>query len=362
MARLDQVYNLLLQKVNSGVMVPEQAAKLYDQAMSEEAAKSNSGTYQSMASPFGGQGYASAQPGNAPVGQSAAQLGALGNMMSSYADMYGADAAANASMYNSDNSLAGTKYTSDNTLAGSNYGWDAQKNIADIQTLRNLLGIKDTNATTLGVSGNQLAGVKDTNLANQNIATTQGNAQMGTAAINVGPKYSQLDILQGLLAGNTGGLGAGIGVGGQTSGGGTAVDLSGASGTGTGTGAPPVPAFRSFDDIALQRKIGGANADISQQYDTQNKQMTNSLAGRGFSTNSPGFQSLIASNNAKKLGAMQDSNRELGATAMQYNAQNALPYAQAGLGQYNAEADRATRIKLAEMANSNGLLTGLLSV
>lgn len=367
------VLKSLQDQVNAGDITSAQA----NAAWQNWLAKSGSGTaygsggsvpsYQMGYGNTGLGGYASAMPGNNPVGLNPYEL----NAVTQQAGILGG-------MYASDNQLAGNNYSADRALQGVDM--QTLRNLLGVQDTnrtnlagidmtsgRNLLGIQDTNKTNLGITGLQtdaqrygydqnLAGVKDTNLANQNIAQT-----------NITPAMYKTDTLRDLLGlgGSTTGSGSlGGGLGGLGSGGTGSINLGGGTGTGantstTGAAYPTMPVFRTFDDIALQRKMGAANADISQAYDAQNKQLTNSLAGRGFSTNSPGFQSLLANSNAQKLGAIQDSNRELQNTSMQYNAQNALPYAKAQMDMYNADQDRLNRLQLARTLNPGTIISAL---
>lgn len=297
---------------------------------------------------FSQYGYGSAQNVTpASAYQSPQQLGALGDMMQAYAGMYGADAAANAQLgvaginAGAAGNVAGInadlgKYQSNAQLQGNNY--NADKNLLGIQSQvsgqkygydQNLAGIKDTNATNLGLGNLNLQG------------------QLGTAYLQNVPK---LDMLGQVLGGGTG-TGTGTGLGGGGTG---AVDASGTPVT------PVVPNFQSFNDVLLKQKQGQQAAGINKAYDTQANNLTNSLGQRGFSTKSPGFQGLLAQNNSNRIGDLMSSQRDLGMAAAQYNAQNALPYAQVGLNQYNQQADRDLRLKLANIAGQQGLIQGLL--
>lgn len=292
-------------------------------------------------------GYGSAinvTPGSAY--QTPQQLGALGDMMQSYAGMYGADAAANAQL-----GVAGIQAGSAGNVAGINA--DAQKYLANAQLQgnnynadKNLLGIQSqTGAQKYGYDQN-LAGIKDTNATNLGLGGLQLQGQLGTAYLQNVPKLDMLgQVLGGTGAGGTGGLGGGAG---------GAVDATGTPQT------PVVPNFQNFNDVLLKQKQGQQAGAINKAYDTQANNLTNSLGQRGFSTKSPGFQGLLAQNNSNRIGDLMSSQRDLGMAAAQYNAQNALPYAQVGLNQYNAQADRNLRVQLANMANRNGLIQGLL--
>lgn len=299
---------------------------------------------------MGAYGYGSAidvTPGSAY--QTPAQLGALGDMMGAYAGMYGADAAANAQLgvaginANAGISIADIqaalgKYQANAALQGNNYNAD-----------KTLAGIKDTNSANMYGYDQNLAGIKDTNATNLGLGQLNLQGQLGTAYLQNVPK---LDMLGQVLGTNGGtGTGTGTGTGGLGSG---AVDATGTA------QAPVVPNFQSFNDVLLKQKMGQQAATINKAYDTQANQMTNNLASRGFSTNSPGFQSMLAQNNSNRIGDLMSSQRDLTSAQAQYNAQNALPYAQLGLNQYNAQADRNLRLQLANNANKQGLIQGLL--
>jgi hypothetical protein len=306
------------------------------------------------------QGYASAinvTPMSAY--QDPYQLAAIGNMENAYANMYGADAAANGQ-------LGSAYYTALGGVQQAQIGAGANRDIAGINagamnhaSDNTLAGVQDTNnVNRLGINKNYDLGL-NTNTTNQNIAGINANAAVDQAYLANVAKYGAMGQL---LNGSGNGLGTGLGGGlGTGTGGGGGTTMMDASGGTAGSGAPAVPAFQSFNDIALQRKMGSQAADIAKQYDTQGNNMQQSLAARGFSTKSPGFQAMLAQNNAGKLGAIMDSQRDLSQNAMQYNAQNNLAYGQLGLNQYNADQDRAQRAYLAQLAASRGTLNTLLS-
>lgn len=280
--------------------------------------------------------------------QTPQQLGALGDMMSAYAGMYGADAAANAQL-----GVAGINAGAAGNVAGINadlgkYQANAQLQGNNYNADKNLLGIQSqTNAQKYGYDQN-LAGIKDTNATNLGLGNLNLQGQLGTAYLQNVPK---LDMLGQVLGGSGTGTGTGTGLGGGGTG---AVDASGAPVT------PVVPNFQSFNDVLLKQKQGQQAAGINKAYDTQANNLTNSLGQRGFSTKSPGFQGLLAQNNSNRIGDLMSSQRDLGMAAAQYNAQNALPYAQVGLNQYNQQADRNLRLQLANIAGKQGLIQGLL--
>lgn len=293
-------------------------------------------------------GYASGQNVTpASAYQTPQQLGALGDMMNAYAGMYGADAAANAQL-----GVAGINAGAAGNVAGINadlgkYQANAQLQGNNYNADKNLLGIQSqTGAQKYGYDQN-LAGIKDTNATNLGLGNLNLQGQLGTAYLQNVPK---LDML-GQVLGNGTGTGTGTGLGGGAAG---AVDTSGAPVT------PVVPNFQSFNDVLLKQKQGQQAAGINKAYDTQANNLTNSLGQRGFSTKSPGFQGMLAQNNSNRIGDLMSSQRDLGMAAAQYNAQNALPYAQVGLNQYNQQADRNLRLQLANMANKQGLIQGLL--
>lgn len=348
---------------DNAIADPNAAMQLYLQAMQAAGmmpGATNTSGYKPPAvyRPLGGQmpawtqtagGYGSAinvTPGSAY--QTPQQLGALGDMMNAYAGIYGADAAANSALgvaginAGAQTGIAGInadlgKYQANAQLQGNNY--NADKTLAGIQS--------QTNAQKYGYDQN-LAGIKDTNATNLGLGNLNLQGQLGTAYLQNVPK---LDMLGQVLGANGAG-GAGGGLGG--SGGAGAVDATGAPIT------PVVPNFQSFNDVLLKQKQGQQAASINRAYDTQANNLTNSLGQRGFSTKSPGFQGMLAQNNANRIGDLMSSQRDLGMAAAQYNAQNALPYAQTGLNQYNQQADRDLRVQLANIANRNGLIQGLL--
>lgn len=139
-------------------------------------------------------------------------------------------------------------------------------------------------------------------------------------------------------------------------GGGAVVDGTG----GTGTGQPDIPAFAPFSDILAQRKAASSDAALAKTQQSEDQNLTNAMGQRGFSTKSPGFAALMAGRQGNLRAQIANNDLQTSLAANQYNAQNALPYAQAGLNQYNAEQDRAMRLRLAQIAGSQGLLQGLL--
>jgi hypothetical protein len=357
-----QAGSILAAKEKSGALTSDQALQLYMQSLQ----KSNQ-SYANKYLPAGvlpamgsvPQGYASAinvTPMSAY--QDPWQLNALTGQANAYAQMYGADAAANGQIGSSYyNALGGVQQAAlganasmnnaSKALEGSNY--QADKNLAGIGLQTGAQRFQTEKGYDLGLN---------TNTTNKDIAGINANAAVDQAYLANVAKYGAMGQL---LNGSGGGLGTGLGGGtGGTGGAGGGSTVMDASGSASGN-APVVPAFQSFNDIALQRKMGSQAADISRQYDTQAGNLQNSLASRGFSTKSPGFQAMLAQNNAGKLGAIMDSQRELSQNAMQYNAQNGLAYGQMGLNQYNADQDRAQRAYLAQLAASRGTLNTLLS-
>lgn len=348
----------------NGQMNPQDIAAIraYNQAKGKQADADWASQNFSASDPAIGplmQNYANVQNANNqalfnatnPVYQSG-----INSMMDAYAKMYGsnqdylgtlataqggvqqAGLGANASMHNSDNTLAGTKDTNQTNLGITGINADAFKYGSD----------------------NTLSGVQDTNQSNQNIANIGAHSAQEVANISTNPQNRQIDLLSQLLGGNGTGAGGGLGgaLGGALGGGGAGSVVDGT--TGTGTQAPPVPTFQNFNSILSGQRKGQQAAALTQQENSQKNQLQGNLGSRGFSSHSPGAQSMLMNMDRDLGSAITANNNNVDFAASQYNAQNALPYGQAGLSQYNADQDRAMRLRLAQIAGSQGLLQGLL--
>lgn len=388
MSRYNQIVNVLSNKLMNGEITPDQ----YDALVAQAQTADNNGTLgktqqtSSMLGSSGGlgdlsslfdgsglngysDGFVTSNPGaamNSPGFQSA-----LGNMMNAYASMYGADASARGQIGAAEQGKLGTLGAAQSAADASKYGADQNLKGVDLATLRNLLGIQDTNKTNLGISNNQLAGVKDTNLANTNIADIQGNAQMGTASINQGPAYEKLNLLAQYLGlggtpaptGGLGGVPSNVGtIGGAT------IDLGGGSSSGTGTNnpnqqqgpyAPIVPQFQNFNSIMANQQKANANADIATQAATQARDYQRNRMGAGGMSNRGGVDAQMGVYKMGAMGDMARNNTQIDLGVPQYNAQNAIAYSNMAANMYNAEQDRANRLQLAKTLNPGTIISAL---
>lgn len=259
------------------------------------------------------------------------------------------------------------------------YGIDAQGRMVDMQTGRVLEGVKDTNASNL-------AGIRDTNQTNLGVAGINSSTQLGLGGMNLQGQLAGYDSAQNIAGTTTapdllraqtqaGMVNSLLGSGGNASTLLGSVGLSGGSGGGTilnagsgGTSGAPtaggsgIPGFTGLNDIMAQQKLGKTQGDINQQYDTLNSRLSQNLAGRGFSNAGAGAESLLANNEMARIGALSDAQREMDMGQMEFNARNALPYAQLGSQNQNAALDRQLRLQLAQLAGQQGMLSGLLSI
>lgn len=309
--------------------------------------------------------------------QSPAQLGTIASGMNALAGMQGqigaaqagaqgqigaAQATAQGGVQQAQLGLQGTENTNATNQNIAGIGQATQLGLGQLGLQGQLgtaqLGLQGTQTT----ANDQLQAALAQAAANQNIAQTQAGAQEQVASTQNIPALKKLDLASQLfgLGGGTGGTGGAGGAGGGGGGflGGTTIG-SGIAQTGgiNSVSSPSVPGFTPLDDIAKQRVLGQQDAQINQGYDTQNNAMNEDLAARGFSTAGPGVQGMLAQNEQRRLGDLTNASLNTDLNFDQYNAQNALPYGQLGLQNYNAQLDRALQ---AQMAN-NGIINSFLS-
>lgn len=99
---------------------------------------------------------------------------------------------------------------------------------------------------------------------------------------------------------------------------------------GSNTAPPPITAGPVYNAQQMQQAQNANASQISAGAATQNQQTNNSLAGRGFGSNSPLSMALQGANDSNARGQIASSNTQLGLQGAQANAtqltnsQNAL--------------------------------------
>lgn len=329
--------------------------------------------------------YAAATAGNNPY--SGLDPGTLGQMFSSYASMYGANAAANSALGQAYFAAVGNvqaaqamadaqKVGADYAHQSSNYGNDAQVKIAGI-------GADATkNVKTQDV--NQNLAPNGLYATQKDIAGINAGAMYGAAVDPVAMKMQALMALLGggsisgsgaggQIAGLGGAFGGALGALGVPTGGGTGGG-SGGSIYGTGTGpapssgtfsnpyqAPPAPTFQNFDNVLALRRMGADAAKLSRGKDSAVYDFNNSLANRGFSTKSPGAQfANQRMNMLNQQGIVSDQNDVLNAQ-QQYNNQGQGNMYSLAANQYNTQQDQANRLAMAKLVGNQNLTQSLTS-
>lgn len=335
--------------------------------------------------PFAGFGYGSGFAGNNPIGgMNSGALGAMynaaGQIGAAQAQAAGNVGSANAQGYWG-NQTAGTQGLYSQAINEETQR--ALQAIADMQSSRQLQqtqygadrsldATRDTNKTNLGLGGLNLQGIQNTNATNQNIAGIQGQTQLGVANINSLPQQQKNAILAQLLGVdpsalgnlNLGGLG-GIG-GGTGTGTGSNTSTTGGGGLSTATySAPKLPNFQGFNPLLQQQQLAGQTAGINTAYGTARNDMMKRLGQGGFTMNSPGVAAMQGQMRGQQIGDTAKAQRDIALAGQQFNAQNALGYANSAQNAYSAEQDRINQYKIAELAKnaglSNTIFSGLLS-
>lgn len=314
--------------------------------------------------PFGyGGGYGPYQSPSqlSTIGQEAAAMaGAQGQIGAAQAGAQGqigaAQAAAQGNIGVAQLGLQGTENTNATNQNIAGIGQSTQLGLGQLGLQGQLgtaqLGLQGTEAQANAALQAAIA----QSLASQNVAGTQAQAQEAVANTQNAPALAKLDLAKQLF-----GLGGTSGTGTPASGGilGSTPLGSGIAQTGgiSSISSPAVPNFTPLDDIARQRVLGQQDAQINQGYDTQNNNLNQDLASRGFSNAGPGTEGLLAQNEQRRLGDLTNAGLNTQLNFDQYNAQNALPYGQLGLQNYNAALDRALQ---AQLANA-GFVSSFLS-
>lgn len=306
---------------------------------------------------YGGKtGYGSAGNVTPPSAyQNPYQLQSITGQAGAMADMYGADAAANASMYGANQAAGASMYGAGQNTEQARIQSEMQRNIATQQAG---LG-RDNNATAEQIAnwqtGRSLEGQNRATDAGLNLGLDTNKTNQNIAGINVGPEYAKLDTLNKLLAGGSTAL-PGLGT-------------TGASGPGMGpvggsdgtTLTSAVPQFTPFSDVLLQQRNAKTAADLSRVNDSAQQNISNRLGQGGFSTTSPGAQSMFANMDRGTAGQIAGAQNDARYAQNQYNAQNALGYGTLGANQYNQAQDRALRLQLANIVGKQNVQQSLLS-
>jgi hypothetical protein len=190
-------------------------------------------------------------------------------------------------------------------------------------------------------SDNTLAGTINTNQANVGLGQLGLLGQLGSSYLGIAPQLQKNQMLNNLLQGQTW------------------QSLLGLGSAGTDGAKAPVPAFSGINPQLLQQMQAKDAAAIGQHYGDQQRSLAQGLGAAGVSAGSPGAMMAQQSlGDQRFLGAL-NSNRDNALGAMNFNAQSQLPYGQAALGQYNADANRKQQMQLAQM-NLGGSLLGKL--
>lgn len=261
----------------------------------------------------------------------------LSSAQNAYAQMYGSDNQARASMYGSNAQRQVGLDENDVQRYLGQLGLQGESVRAD-QALR---GVQAQVEGGKYASDNQLAGTKDTNAANYGLGQLGLMGQLGSSYLGIVPQVQKNQMLNNLLQGQTW------------------QSLLGLGSAGTDGAKAPVPAFQGINPQLLQQMQAKDAAAIGQHYGDQQRGLAQSLGAAGVSANSPGAMMAQQSLGDQRFTQALGSNRDNALGAMNFNAQNQLPYGQAALGQYNQDANRAQQMQLAQM-NLGGSLLGKL--
>lgn len=125
---------------------------------------------------------------------------------------------------------------------------------------------------------------------------------------------------------------------------------------------PPTLAFQGIDPQTMQQQIAGQQSTLAQQTGALQRGVNQQLGAGGFRNAGPGATALHALLGSRQAGQNADIRRNTTMQTRQYNAQNALPYAQYAGDQYNQRQNRAANFTLGQQGNKAGVLGSLLSV
>lgn len=246
-----------------------------------------------------------------------AQLGAISAQVGPYFNMLGQTGAA----YNT--ALGGVQQQGIESAADQRIAQiasdqaQAVANInAGVSNLASQRGVEASNYSadkTLAGIGKQTAAQKYGYDINKDIAGIQKEGLLGQTWLQNIPKLQMISPYLGQILGS-------LGLGGD-----------GAS----ASGAPPVPAFHGMDPVMQQQQMSKLASGVNQNIATRRAQLLRQ-AGQGGFTADP-YNEQQQQLNREQLGQLASIGTQVPYQAMQFNAQNQLPYAQAALGQYNTQ-------------------------
>lgn len=184
------------------------------------------------------------------------------------------------------------------------------------------------------------------NAGQQHYATTKEYearmAQLGQQQRELDARNNRFNLVYGDMRNMLGNFNAGFGtVGGQ-------------SGDGPRIDARPV-----WDDQQVNQRVNATRAQNDAAMNSQNNQLRQTLAGRGFGSNSPLLMSSIFGNQARNTAMNADAERETRLGAAQVNAAQMLKGQQAQEAQYSNRMNEDIARRQSQINSYLGILSAL---